>query len=106
MTTPVYSLRAPRSRRWSPDDLLSFFAAQLEGLCSEVSVLRDLASPEALAAVRPTIKELIRTLSALVGDVSTRNCEECGVSYVPTRNDSRYCSNACRQRAYRRRRES
>jgi hypothetical protein len=28
-------------------------------------------------------------------------CMRCGASYVPQRADARFCSNACRQRAYR-----
>jgi predicted nucleic acid-binding Zn ribbon protein len=31
------------------------------------------------------------------------HCEFCGEIFVPTRTDSRFCSNACRQRAYRER---
>jgi hypothetical protein len=30
-----------------------------------------------------------------------RTCEGCGRNYVPTRSDARWCSSACRQRAYR-----
>lgn len=30
-------------------------------------------------------------------------CEQCGISYRPTRADSAYCSSRCRQAAYRRR---
>ena len=30
-------------------------------------------------------------------------CEVCGETFVPTRSDARYCSNTCRQAAYRRR---
>jgi len=30
-----------------------------------------------------------------------RPCEACGVVFVPARADARYCSSACRQRAYR-----
>jgi hypothetical protein len=33
----------------------------------------------------------------------TRSCSQCGQPYRPQRSDSRYCSNACRQRAYRER---
>ena len=33
-------------------------------------------------------------------------CAACGVIFEPTRLDGRYCSNACRQRAYRRRRNA
>jgi hypothetical protein len=32
-------------------------------------------------------------------------CYECGSPFLPTRSDGRFCSNACRQRAYRRRRD-
>ena len=31
-------------------------------------------------------------------------CDCCGVSFIQTRTDSRYCSNKCRQKAYRQRR--
>jgi hypothetical protein len=31
-------------------------------------------------------------------------CSTCGASFTPSRLDGRYCSNACRQRAYRSRR--
>lgn len=34
----------------------------------------------------------------------TRRCEVCGEEFTPKRSDSRYCRNACRQRAYRERR--
>jgi hypothetical protein len=33
-------------------------------------------------------------------------CETCGESFTPTRSDGRYCSGACRQKAYRRRTQS
>jgi predicted nucleic acid-binding Zn ribbon protein len=33
----------------------------------------------------------------------SRFCEQCGKPYVPHRSDSQFCSNACRQRAYRER---
>jgi hypothetical protein len=33
----------------------------------------------------------------------TRSCETCGETFEPTRADSRFCSSACRQRAYRNR---
>jgi len=32
-----------------------------------------------------------------------RDCEDCGKSFEPTRADAQYCSDACRQTAYRRR---
>ncbi len=28
-------------------------------------------------------------------------CESCGKTFTPKRSDAKYCSNACRQRAYR-----
>jgi endogenous inhibitor of DNA gyrase (YacG/DUF329 family) len=34
---------------------------------------------------------------------ATRACEPCGDQFEPTRSDSRFCSSACRQAAYRRR---
>ena len=33
-----------------------------------------------------------------------RTCETCGETFIPKRSDSRYCSGACRQKAYRERR--
>jgi hypothetical protein len=33
----------------------------------------------------------------------TRQCESCGETFEPTRTDARFCSPACRQRTYRRR---
>ena len=35
--------------------------------------------------------------------VAPRTCEACGVEFTPRRTDARYCSNACRQDAYRQR---
>jgi hypothetical protein len=35
--------------------------------------------------------------------VPPRACTECGEPFTPKRRDARYCSNACRQRAYRER---
>ena len=32
-----------------------------------------------------------------------RHCDHCGETYEPKRTDARYCSQACRQRAYRQR---
>jgi hypothetical protein len=32
-----------------------------------------------------------------------QSCEACGQTFVPERRSARYCSNACRQRAYRQR---
>ena len=37
------------------------------------------------------------------GKPSPRDCEACGEPFAPTRADARYCSNACRQDAYRER---
>lgn len=34
---------------------------------------------------------------------SSTNCDECGERFVPSRTDARYCSGACRQKAYRHR---
>lgn len=34
--------------------------------------------------------------------LNARNCEECGRKFTPTRSDARFCSNACRQKSYRR----
>lgn len=36
---------------------------------------------------------------------ANRTCQCCGEVFTPTRSDGRYCSGACRQRAYRTRRE-
>jgi len=36
---------------------------------------------------------------------SERSCETCGETFAPPRSDGRYCSNACRQKAYRKRKE-
>jgi hypothetical protein len=44
---------------------------------------------------RSEIRELIRTAG--------RTCAECQAPFEPPRSDARYCSSACRQRAYRRR---
>jgi hypothetical protein len=41
---------------------------------------------------RPGLRQLAET------------CVQCGATHQPRRSDSRYCSNACRQRAYRKRR--
>ena len=35
-----------------------------------------------------------------------RDCENCGETYEPARMDSRFCSNACRQKAHRNRKAS
>ncbi len=32
-----------------------------------------------------------------------RSCESCGISFTPGRSDGRFCSRACRQKAYRER---
>jgi hypothetical protein len=45
-------------------------------------------------------RELRARRRAWTQPVSCARCEE---TFVPTRSDSRYCSNACRQRAYRQR---
>jgi hypothetical protein len=36
--------------------------------------------------------------------VGPRDCQVCGESFTPKRGDARFCSNACRQDAYRKRR--
>jgi hypothetical protein len=36
-------------------------------------------------------------------DCGPRACETCGTTFTPTRSDGRYCSSACRQKAYRQR---
>lgn len=36
--------------------------------------------------------------------VSATMCSRCNAAYTPSRADSRYCTNACRQAAYRARR--
>jgi hypothetical protein len=33
----------------------------------------------------------------------TRKCQQCGETFEPTRTDAKFCKNACRQNAYRRR---
>jgi hypothetical protein len=33
--------------------------------------------------------------------VSSRSCDTCGQEFRPWRGDARYCSTACRQKAYR-----
>jgi hypothetical protein len=35
------------------------------------------------------------------GRVHARPCAVCGTEFRPWRGDARYCSNACRQKAYR-----
>jgi hypothetical protein len=35
--------------------------------------------------------------------VKPQPCALCGVSFMPKRNDARYCSAACKQKAFRRR---
>lgn len=35
----------------------------------------------------------------------THICGYCGFAYTPARSDSRYCQNACRQAAYRQRKQ-
>jgi len=35
----------------------------------------------------------------------TKQCAECGETFTPKRTDSRYCSAACKQKAYRRKAE-
>ncbi len=34
------------------------------------------------------------------------NCSECGINYIQARRDQKYCSTACRTRAYQKRREA
>ena len=55
-----------------------------------------------------TRAELANNRSGLIsmgrrGKPSPRDCEACGEPFAPTRADARYCSNACRQDAYRER---
>lgn len=43
------------------------------------------------------------TLYRSVREAVTYECAVCGVEYTPSRSDSRYCSNACRQKSARQR---
>lgn len=36
----------------------------------------------------------------------SRSCQQCDATFIPSRSDARYCSPACRQRAYRQRKTS
>lgn len=37
--------------------------------------------------------------------MSSTTCRECGIPFTPARADARFCSSACRQRAYRNRKQ-
>jgi hypothetical protein len=53
------------------------------------------------------LRDAYRTAKAMLRDevVEPLDCEVCGERFTPTANvTARYCSNACRQRAYRQRR--
>jgi predicted nucleic acid-binding Zn ribbon protein len=56
---------------------------------------RDYCSDECVAAARNTRRR---------GLAMTERCAQCAAALPPARADARFCSNACRQRAYRRRR--
>ena len=47
------------------------------------------------------LKRLARELEALGPNPKARACETCGENFEPPRSNARFCSNACRQRAYR-----
>jgi hypothetical protein len=47
--------------------------------------------------------QVIQALAAAAGEDVTATCATCGGPFVPRRADARYCSAACRQRAYRQR---
>jgi hypothetical protein len=62
----------------------------------------DVWLDELSEAVR-SIRDLQRQLKALVEPAEERGCDECGTSMLGGRADRRFCSPACRQRAYRKR---
>lgn len=57
----------------------------------------------ALSAANEAASREDRLQLIAMRDGSKRNCEGCGDSFVAARSDARYCSSACRQRAYRQR---
>jgi len=65
-----------------------------------------LASPERLEE-KQALEQLAAQFAAELGELPAgcRACPQCGASLAGKRPDVVYCSGACRQRAYRRRRK-
>jgi hypothetical protein len=61
--------------------------------------------PDGSWGTRPAITTCSRRCSAATKrvQVDARDCEVCGETFTPKRSDARYCSSACRQDAYRKR---
>lgn len=63
-----------------------------------------LKEPERIEVIAQ-LREAARAYNDLAraGEAVTATCATCGNAFVPRRSDARYCSPACRQRAYRER---
>ena len=79
---------------------------QTEILTKQIPHLNgDPKQPEQVKRLREVRRQLSRFIAADEQKKSTAptRCAECGHDFRPARTDSRFCSNACRQRAYRQR---
>jgi len=66
------------------------------------SILAD--HPLPIGAISPNGKKPTKTVSSPLGEAGrgdVRNCEQCGKEFLPKRKDSRHCSKACQQAAFR-----
>jgi hypothetical protein len=58
-------------------------------------------NPDLLDELRETVDQLARTVREMQRDQPAAVCHHCGRPYERTRSTGRYCSNTCRQAAYR-----
>src|SRR5690606_4489879 len=69
-----------------------------------VSVTARVRRYRAVCSQRRYVRYQSSTRAAQRADDRLRDCQTCGERFTPPRSDGRYCSPACRQKAYRRRR--
>jgi hypothetical protein len=94
-------LRDPQGRVYYPSWL-----AACDGSMELLGVLGDVLRDAGRRVTTQALRDAYRVAKEMGRhDVVPRDCETCGERFTPTANatTARYCSNACRQRAYRRR---
>lgn len=82
---------------WSPDQRIEYEDYNWQWL-ADADLLDHMAQ---VAATRADSWRQVAIKAAALRDGTTRNCEGCGESFTPARSDAKYCSPACKQKAYR-----
>lgn len=82
-------------------------ASALAGLLARAEAARELIRRGELDPVTALALVVAPSRAVLAAELAhaaaPRACASCGQEFTPSRDDGVYCSNACRQKAYRRR---